>query len=129
MLDHVKTLSDSIQIGTGVLSTLNVNAEKMIASLDPFMLATDLADYLVRKGVPFRETHHISGQCVAHSEKTGVPMNEMTFTDFQNIDQRFGEDILKVFDYDHSVEMHSAAGGTAKKSVLEQVQYLKKLLE
>lgn len=150
MLDHVKTVSDSIQIATGVLSTLKISPEKMKASLEyvylcvfhfqmqnttnvtlhsPFMLATDIADYLVRKGVPFRETHHISGQCVAHSEKTGVAMNDMQFSDFQGIDKRFGEDIMEVFDYEHSVEMHSALGGTARKSVLEQIAILKDILK
>jgi len=129
MLDHVKTVSDSIQIATGVLSTMSVNPQKMLASLDPFMLATDLADYLVKKGVPFRETHHISGQCVAFSEKTGVSMDKMNYSDFQKIDSRFEEDILKSFNYEHSVEQHSAIGGTAKARVLEQVEILKKMLE
>jgi argininosuccinate lyase len=129
MLDHVKTVSDSIQIATGVLSTMSVNPQKMLASLDPFMLATDLADYLVKKGVPFRETHHISGQCVAFSEKTGVSMDKMSYSDFQKIDSRFEEDILKSFNYEHSVEQHSAIGGTAKARVLEQVEILKKRLE
>jgi argininosuccinate lyase len=129
MLDHVKTISDSIRIATGVLSTLTTNEAKMKASLDPFMLATDLADYLVRKGVPFRETHHISGQCVAYSEKTGTPMDQMKLEDFQKIDSRFGPDILDTFNYENSVEFHSAAGGTAKKSVLEQVKVLKSILQ
>lgn len=129
MLDHVKTVSDSIQIACGVLSTLTINPTKMHASLDPFMLATDLADFLVKKGVPFRETHHISGQCVAHSEKTGIPMDKMTFEDFQKIDSRFTEDILECFDYEHSVEMHSAIGGTSRKSVLGQIEILKKMLQ
>ncbi len=93
------------------------------------MLATDLADYLVKKGVPFRETHHISGQCVATSEKTGVPMNQMPYSTFQKIDSRFGEDVLKCFDYEYSVEMHSAVGGTARKSVEGQIEILKKMLK
>lgn len=128
MLDGVKTYADSIQIATGVLSTLATNPEKMKAALDPFMLATDLADYLVRKGVPFRDTHHISGQCVAFSEKTGTPMNQMKISDFKSIDARFEEDVLACFDYEKSVEMRSAAGGTSKKCVLEQIAVLKKML-
>ena len=98
-------------------------------SLAYLFQATDLADYLVKKGVPFRETHHISGQCVAHSEKTGIPMDKMTFADFQKIDSRFEKDILACFDYEHSVEMHSAIGGTAKASVLQQIEILKKMLQ
>lgn len=89
MLDHVKTVSDSIQVANGVLAALTIQPEKMQASLDPFMLATDLADYLVRKGIPFGEAHHISGRCVALSEQTGTPMNELTYEQLKGMDARF----------------------------------------
>ncbi|TFB04258.1 putative argininosuccinate lyase [Trichoderma ghanense] len=125
MLDHVKTVSDSIQIANGVLATLAVDGAKMKAALDPFMLATDVADYLVRKGVPFRETHHISGRCVAKSEETGIPMNELSFEQLKAIDSRFEEDIAEAFVYETSVERRSAKGGTSKSSVLEQIQVIK----
>ncbi|CAI4219713.1 unnamed protein product [Parascedosporium putredinis] len=128
MLDHIKTVGDSIQIAEGVLATLAVQPDKMRAALDPFMLATDLADYLVRKGVPFRETHHISGRCVALSEQTGIPMNEFTYDQFRGIDERFGQDIKGVFSYEKSVEMRAAKGGTSTSSVLEQVKVLKAML-
>ena len=128
MLDHVKTVSDSINIANGVLSTLTIVPEQMKASLDPFMLATDLADYLVRKGVPFRETHHISGRCVALSEQTGIPMNELTYEQLKGIDSRFEKDIAQVFDYEKSVEMRSAKGGTSKACVLEQIKVIKQMI-
>lgn len=129
MLDHIKTLGDSIQIATGVLSTLAAQPAAMKAALTPDMLATDIADYLVRKGVPFRETHHISGQCVALAEKEGVPMDKLSFEQLKNVDQRFEEDIMESFDYHKSVEMRSAAGGTAKSSVMQQIEELKKMLQ
>ena len=128
MLDHIKTVGDSIQIAEGVLSTLATKPDKMRAALDPFMLATDVADYLVRKGVPFRETHHISGRCVALSEQTGTPMNELTYEQLKGVDVRFEKDIKQTFDYARSVEMRSAKGGTSKESVLEQVAVLKAML-
>ncbi|EGX89786.1 argininosuccinate lyase [Cordyceps militaris CM01] len=128
MLDHVKTISDSLRIANGILVTLTIKPEKMRAALDPFMLATDLADYLVRKGVPFRETHHISGRCVAKSEELGIPMNELSLEQLQAIDSRFGEDVSQTFDYDRSVEMRSVKGGTSRARVLEQVKVLKDML-
>lgn len=128
MLDHVKTISDSVQIANGILSTLTVREDKMKAALDPFMLATDLADYLVRKGVPFRETHHISGRCVAKSEELNVPMNELSLEQLQAIDARFKEDVMDTFNYQTSVEMRSAKGGTSRARVLEQVKVLKGML-
>lgn len=123
LLDHVKTVGNSIQIAEGVLSTL-ATQPKMRAALDPFMLATEVADYLLRKGVPFRETHHISGRCVALSEQTGTPMNELTYEKMKGVDARFEEDIAESFDYEKSVEMRAAKGSTSKACVLEQVKVL-----
>lgn len=128
MLDHVKTVGDSIQIATGVLSTLDINPEKMLAALTPDMLATDIADYLVRKGVPFRETHHISGQVVALAEREKTPMDKLTFEQLKKVDGRFEKDILQSFDYHKSVEMRSAKGGTSLSSVMEQIEVLRKMV-
>jgi argininosuccinate lyase len=128
LLDHVKTVGDSLQIATGVISTLTINPENMLKSLSPDMLATDLAEYLVRKGVPFRETHHISGQVVALAEKEGRPMDQLSFAQLQGVDKRFGKDVMGVFNYQKSVEMRSAKGGTSKSAVMEQIEAVKKAL-
>lgn len=129
MLDGVKTTSDSIQIATGVLSTLSINPEKMLAALSPDMLATDLADYLVRKGVPFRETHHISGRVVALAEKESVPMDQLTIQQLKGVDARFGDDVRSCFDYEASINKRTVIGGTSEKSVLEQVKVLEEMLK
>ncbi|KAI9829058.1 MAG: hypothetical protein M1832_000081 [Thelocarpon impressellum] len=128
LLDHVKTVADSVRIATGVLSTLSIRPEKMRAALTPDMLATDLADYLVRKGVPFRETHHISGRVVALAEQTGTPMDRLSVEQLQGVDARFGDDVASCLDYERSVEMRSAKGGTSRACVLEQIGVLKGLL-
>ena len=128
LLDHVKTVGDSLQIATGVLSTLSVQPENMQKALTPDMLATDLADYLVRKGVPFRETHHISGRVVALAEDERKPMNQLSYDQLQNVDKRFGKDIMAVFDYQKSVEMRSAKGGTSRSAVIEQIHAIKQAL-
>ena len=64
LFDSAETLMGSLDIARGILSTLDIFPEKMSSALGSEMLATDVADYLVRKGVPFRESHHISGQAV-----------------------------------------------------------------
>ena len=128
MMKGVKTVGDSIQIATGVLSTLTINPQKMLAALTPDMLATDLADYLVRKGVPFRETHHISGQVVALAEKEGVPMDQLSFEQLRGVDTRFEPDIKESFNYEKSVEMRVTKGGTSRSSILEQMKVLKNIL-
>ncbi|EXJ62964.1 argininosuccinate lyase [Cladophialophora yegresii CBS 114405] len=129
MLQGVKTTADSIQIATGVLSTLTIFPEKMKAALTPDMLATDLADYLVRKGVPFRETHHISGRVVALAEKEGVPMDRLSLQQLQGVDKRFGDDVMQAFNYESSVEKRTVLGGTSKRSVEEQIERIQELLE
>ncbi len=80
-------------------------------------------------GVPFRETHHLAGRMVALAEDQKRGMNELTVKQFQGIDKRFGDDVLSVFDYERSVELKSATGGTSRSAVLEQLEALKKTLE
>ncbi|KAL1974447.1 hypothetical protein VTN31DRAFT_4651 [Thermomyces dupontii] len=128
LLDHIKTVGDSLQIATGVLSTLTVNPDKMAAALAPEMLATEFADYLVRKGVPFREAHHISGRVVALAEKNGVPMDTLSLEQLQSVDSRFGSDVQKCLDYERAVELKDAAGGTSKRAVREQIDLLNSML-
>ena len=129
LLDCVKTVGDSVRIATGVLSTLAIQPDKMLGALTPDMLSTDLADYLVRKGVPFRETHHISGQVVALAEREKTPMDKLSTKQLQAVDSRFEDDITEVFDYERSVEMRSAKGGTSMASVKEQIRVIQDLLK
>ena len=129
MLDGVKATADSVQIATGVFSTLSIKPARMRAALTPDLCATDLAEYLVRKGVPFRETHHISGRIVALAENQGKPMDELTLRDFQEVDERFGDDVFSCFDYEVSVERRDGVGGPAKKRVEEQIRNLMEALK
>ncbi|KAI8894428.1 argininosuccinate lyase [Globomyces pollinis-pini] len=128
LFDAIDTLSGCIQISTGVLSTLKVNSLKMKAALSKDMLATDLAEYLVRKGVPFRQTHHISGQAVRMAEQRGVPMSELSVSDLKTLHDQFEDDVLKVWDFERSIEQRCSLGGTSKKTVLIQIQQLKDYL-
>lgn len=83
MFDTVSTLHDCLLITLGVISTMEPVEEKLRAQLVPEMLATDIAEYLVRKGVPFRETHHIAGEAVKMAEDRGVPLNTLTVDDLK----------------------------------------------
>jgi len=121
LFEAVDTVKDCLAIATGVLSTMVPNPTKLKEALCPEMLATDLADYLVRKGVPFRETHHISGACVRKAEEEGIPLDALTLDQLQSIDARFGDDVLGVWDYEASVERKSSIGGTSRASVQKQI--------
>mmetsp|Transcript_2452 Transcript_2452/g.4529 ORF Transcript_2452/g.4529 Transcript_2452/m.4529 type:complete len:289 (-) Transcript_2452:119-985(-) len=121
LFQAVDTVKDCLAIATGVIVTMKPNPEMLKKALSPEMLATDLADYLVRKGVPFRETHHISGACVRLAEEQKVSIDTLTLEQLQAIDSRFEPDVTKVWDYEVSVERKSSIGGTAKASVLKQI--------
>ncbi|KAM0788511.1 hypothetical protein ACM66B_001641 [Microbotryomycetes sp. NB124-2] len=128
MFDAADTVGKSLRILQGVITTLKVFPDKMKASLTPDMLATDLAEYLVRKGIPFRETHHISGSCIRLSEQLGVGLSELSLEQFKSICPTFEEDVKDVFNFETSVERRDAKGGTSRRAVLEQIENLKKLL-
>lgn len=121
LFEAVDTVKDCLAIATGVIATLKPNPENLKKSLCPEMLATDLADYLVRKGVPFRETHHISGACVRLAEEQNISIDTLTLAQLQEIDSRFEEDVMAVWDYEASVERKSSIGGTAKACVQKQI--------
>jgi len=129
LFDTMDQISACLQIATGVISTLTIHPEAMRKALGAEMLATDLADYLVRKGVPFRETHHISGQAVALAEKKKCGINELSIEEFKRLSPVFEEDVKRLFDFEASVEARSARGGTAKKSVLFQIEKIREFLE
>ncbi|KAG5284780.1 hypothetical protein AALO_G00030430 [Alosa alosa] len=129
MFDVYDTVEAVLQIATGVMATLTVNSSEMNAALSPDMLATDLAYYLVRKGVPFRQAHGCSGKAVALAESKKVPLNKLTLEDLNTASPLFDSDVSSVWDYSSSVEQYSAIGGTAKSSVLAQIDHMKTWLE
>ncbi|KAJ3152623.1 hypothetical protein HDU89_001316 [Geranomyces variabilis] len=129
MFDAVDTISACLQIAAGTLSTLTINSDKMKASLSNDMLATDLAEYLVRKGVPFRETHHVAGRAVQMAESRGVQMSELSSADLQTLHPSFSADAAEIWDYEKSIDQRCATGGTSRATVLEQIRVLKAWVE
>uniref|UniRef100_A0A8C8FPQ9 Argininosuccinate lyase n=1 Tax=Oncorhynchus tshawytscha TaxID=74940 RepID=A0A8C8FPQ9_ONCTS len=132
MFDCFDTVHAVLQVTTGVVSTLKVrdiNPSVMEAALSPDMLATDLAYYLVRKGVPFRDAHGISGKAVFLAESKSIPLNQLTVEDLRTASPLFSSDVSAVWDYSSSVEQYSAPGGTAKSSVAAQVEYMRTWLK
>ncbi|MFQ6102087.1 MAG: argininosuccinate lyase [Anaerolineae bacterium] len=126
LFDAIDTLKMELVIATGVIRTLEVNAERMQAALDDGMLATDLADYLVRKGVPFRESHRLVGQAVRRAEELGVPLQELGLAEYQTVHPTFAEDVYEVFDFWRSVEARDVEGGTAPSAVRAQIERAKR---
>eukprot|EP00127_Corallochytrium_limacisporum_P004442 Clim_evm4s163 gene=Clim_evmTU4s163 len=128
LFDAVDTLTKIVQIATGVMSTLTIDKEAMRKALSVQMLATDVAYYLVRRGVPFRQAHGKSGEVVRAAEELGCDLDGVPLDRLKQIDPNFGEDVTSVWDFDHSVEQYDVYGGTAKTAVLGQVQRMAKKL-
>ena len=105
-----------------MLAHTKVNAAVCAAAAsDPSLLATDLADYLVLKGMPFRQAHHVVGAVVGLSEKTGKPLNQLTLAELQGVDKTFGADALAVFDLKTAMAKRNITGAPGTEEVKRQV--------
>lgn len=115
------TLRGSIPVVTGVIETLAFNPERMAAALSDDMLATDLADYLVHKGMPFRQAHHAVGQVVRLAIEKNCRLTDLHPDDMRQISDLFTDDVHTVFDFTASVTRRSTPGGTAPAAVRQQI--------
>lgn len=120
------TLLALIQVMTGLIETLSIRPEKMAAQLEPTLLATDLADYLVKKGMPFREAHHVVGRVVQIADIAGKPLTELSLTELQAIDGMFAADVVEALTIEGSLHARNVIGGTGKEAVLKQIEALKR---
>jgi len=129
LFDAVDTLDTLLPVVAGVIRTMRVNADAMRAALDESMLATDLADYLVRKGMPFREAHRKAGEAVKLAETRGVTLSELSAEEYAKIAPEFGADGEAVFDFSQSIAAREIIGGTGPNAVREQIARAKKIAD
>ncbi len=128
VFDAIETLALALPVAAGVIRTLEVNGPRMASALDDGLLATDLADYLVRKGVPFRQSHHLVGQLVKRAEGLGVSLKSLDLTHYQAVHPAFDEGVYAILDFQRSVEARDALGGTAPEAVRNQIAHARRLL-
>jgi argininosuccinate lyase len=119
------SLTSLLPVIASAVAALQIHADKMRAGVDPAMLATDLADYLVLRGIPFRQAHTLSGKVVSRANELGVPLNQLPVEEFQKISELFGTEVLQVFDPDQSIAKRASRGGTAREAVLVQLEEAK----
>ncbi|WP_311777594.1 argininosuccinate lyase [Trueperella abortisuis] len=121
VFDQVDTLDVLLPAVAGMIATMELNYERM-AELAPqgFSLATDIAEWLVRRGVPFRQAHEISGACVATCERLGIELWDLTDDQFTRIDPRLTPAVREVLTVEGSVAARRGRGGTAPERVREQ---------
>jgi argininosuccinate lyase len=113
---------------SGLIATLIVRPERTRAAIGWTVLATDVADYLVRRGVPFRTAHSATGQAVRRAEELGIALPKLPLAEWQAIHPAFDTEVADVFDVDKAMERRVAWGGTAPQAVAEQLALAKEIL-
>jgi argininosuccinate lyase len=129
LFDTADTVRAAVRLGAAMLQHTQVNrAACRAAASDPALLATDLADYLVRRGLPFRQAHHAVGALVALAEGLGKPLNQLTLAELRSVEKQFGADVLRVFDLTQALALRQATGAPGTKEVRKQLARWKKRL-
>ena len=129
LFDTADTVRACVRLMSAMLQHTSVNSFSCLAAAsDPALLATDLADYLVQKGMPFRKAHHVVGAVVALAEGEGKALNQLTLADLQSVDQTFGRDAMGVFDLTRAMAKRNLPGAPGTKEVAKQLGRWRKLL-
>ena len=127
LFDSLDTLALVIPAISGMIATTNFNREKMrLSAPTGFSLATEIADYLVRKNVPFAQAHEAAGACVALCEKTSCRLHELTDKQFAEIHPSLDPSVRDVLTVEGAIASRTTAGGTAPSQVLVQISDSKK---
>ena len=125
-LDADHTLSTSLELMAGMMKALRFDEVRMARALTAgFLNATELADYLVTKGIPFREAHHITGSAVALAEGKNLSLEALPLDALQGLCDRIGPDVFDVLEYRAAVARRNAPGGTGPLSVVRQLEKMK----
>ena len=122
------TLMALLPVISNAINGITIHTEKMEAAIDSTMMATDLADYLVMLGIPFREAHSLAAQTVRIAYQKSKTLKELSLAEYQSIHPDFDERVYQVFDLRVSITRRKAIGGTAPEAVIHQIQDAKQVL-
>lgn len=127
LFDAVDTLLGSLRAYADMMPHIQTNKDKMrTAAMQGFSTATDLADYLVGKDMPFRDAHEVVGMAVAYGVKTGKDLSEMSLQELQNFSEVITDDVFDVLTLEGSVAARNHLGGTAPKQVKARIEEARK---
>lgn len=130
IFESIDTIRAMLKIMAGQIESLKVNKEKMLAaSKEGYLNATDVADYLVGKNLPFRDAHHISARLVKYAMEKDLCLEELPLEIYKNESDLFEEDIYQAIDLYTSVNKRDSLGGPSEKEVLRQIAYVDEKLE
>jgi argininosuccinate lyase len=123
LFDSTDTIAVALEVFSAMLPKMKINRDKMKAAAgDPNLLATDLAEYLVKKGMPFREAHEIVGRVVSHAIEKDKKLNEIPLRELRKFSTRFDVDVAKVFDTRRSLSARTGIGAPSPKNVKAQIK-------
>lgn len=129
IFDSVDTIKISLTVMTGMLAELKINKEKMLnACKDGYINATDLADYLTSKKVPFRDAHHIAARLVKKAKSENKTLEELDLGCYKEESEKFEKDVYEFINLENIVEKRSSRGGPAKSEVKKQIDFIKENL-
>ena len=129
VFDAFDTVNDTLDVLTGCIATAAFSADAMRRALrDGFLDATEVADWLAERGVPFRDAHHVSGRLVARCVREGRVLSELSLEDFQEEHASFDASIFEALDMEVAVERRAITGGPAKARVREAIEALRERL-
>ncbi len=122
-------INDMLAVATGALTQTKFREDRLrAAAANPALLATDAADYLVRRGIPFRQAHDLVGQVLREAEKQNKPWFQLSPQDFRKISPSFGEDFLPSLSVDNAIASKAVPGGTSEGSVRTAITELEQNL-
>ena len=127
MFDTVDTVKSCLEVLSEMLQVIVFKHENMKRALDEgFITATDVADYLSRKGMPFRQSHEVTGKIVGYAEEKGRELLNLHISEYQMFSNLFDEDLYDFITLNGSIESRKSYGGTAKKNVVKMIKLAKK---
>jgi argininosuccinate lyase len=130
LFDSVETLRDCIEVTAGAMATLRVQVDRMAAAArDPMLLATDLAEALVREGIPFREAHEAVGQVVGFAVREGRALDSLTRDELKGFHAAFPASAGELLDLERSFSERTLVGGTARETVLAAIDQAEREIE
>lgn len=129
LFDTVDTVWMSLEVFAGAWATMTVHGDRTGAAMDGMILATDLADYLTRKGVPFRKCHHIVGGLVRYAIDQGMRLESLPIETLQEASDAFEDDVRDVMTASASIDARDVDGGTSRSSVESQIRVGRGLIE
>ena len=129
IFDAFETVQKCLTIFAPMVETMEAIPENMLSAAGGgFINATDLADYLTKKGMPFRSAYKLTGMIVAYCVKSGKMLEGMTLAEYKSFSDSFEADLYEAISLKACVERRTSAGGPGKESIMKQIEYLKKVI-